>query len=869
MKQLLFFFFLLNITFAYAQCPTPGEISLKSQEEVNRFVRDYSDCKVLNGDLTIISSLITVGDDGTVFTPITDLSQLNFLESIRGNLTIAVDAVQINNFNALTSISGDLEITSSKNLIFVSSFNNLTSVNSIVIALNPNLQTINGFSNLLQVERNLEIGRSESLLEINGFENLLTIGGELNISLNEQLIKTPSFNNLKTIGNDLNFTSNPKLNLFNGLKALEIIGNDLNIENIKTIEGFDNLKLVRRFFIINGLNTEVIPSFNKLTNIGASFLIENTSILSISGFELLENVGDFFIREDDFKLNNNTALQQVKGFLSLIFIEGNFEVTNNPNMEDCSWMCNLLNKGKVTGEVNVSNNKGDCSNIATIIEICDPDFDDDGIANIIDEDDDNDGIKDILEGSGNVDTDKDGFPDSKDLDSDNDSCFDVIEAGFEDADQNGILGNSPDTVDIRGLISGESTGYTTPSDSNNNNIFDFQEDLLPNPGKSNFIETCFNAPEIDLFNVLLGNPDRGGVWSPALSSGNSTFNPKIDVPGVYTYTQFDPLCGARSAQIEVKFPSNLRAGISVEILSCKEKGIINLFDELEGNPTPGGKWEPQLVGGGDFFNPDLDKEGTYTYTIDDKFCGKIKADVTIKVSSKPNTGVNSKLTICELSNKVNLFDVLEGNPDSGGTWTYNNLLVSNILDPSTATSGIYTYTIDNGVCGSSSSNVEVDIIKNATINNVNIVVNDFSSKNNSITINIFSTREYEYSLDGISYQNENTFNNLNGGKQTIFVKGKDGCEFYQETIFIKTYPVFFSPNSDGVNDFWQLNNFPEDDYQIFIYNRFGRLIKQLNTRKETWDGTENGKLLSSSNYWFKVLRKNGEVLFGNFSLIRK
>ena len=71
------------------------------------------------------------------------------------------------------------------------------------------------------------------------------------------------------------------------------------------------------------------------------------------------------------------------------------------------------------------------------------------------------------------------------------------------------------------------------------------------------------------------------------------------------------------------------------------------------------------------------------------------------------------------------------------------------------------------------------------------------------------------------------------------MKGKDGCEFYQETIFIKTYPVFFSPNSDGVNDFWQLNNFPEDDYQIFIYNRFGRLIKQLNTRKETWDGLEN------------------------------
>ena len=42
-----------------------------------------------------------------------------------------------------------------------------------------------------------------------------------------------------------------------------------------------------------------------------------------------------------------------------------------------------------------------------------------------------------------IDTDGDNISDHSDLDSDNDSCFDVTEAGFEDADKDGVLGSSP------------------------------------------------------------------------------------------------------------------------------------------------------------------------------------------------------------------------------------------------------------------------------------------------------------------------------------------------------------------------------------------------------------------------------------------
>lgn len=870
MRRLLYVFLLLKITVAFSQCPDPGEIFLRSQEDVDAFTTNFSDCKVIDGNLIIISSLINATDDGEILTPITNLSNLNFLEEVKGDLIVSVEEDILDNFQQLKKVAGKLEITACKSLIEINSFQNLETSNSILIALNANLLKVSGFNNLETINESLEIGRLENLKEVIGFDNLKTIGGQLNVSLNNNLEQLPSFNNVVEINNDLNFTSNPKLKLFDGLKKLELIGNDLNVEKIETIRGFDNLKNINRFFNIIGLEVKEIPSFNNLKSIGASFTINNTSVTSIVGFDLLENVGNIFILEDRFQLSNNLELQQTIGFLSLSLVDGNFVVINNPKMLDCSWMCNLLNNGKITGQANVANNGGDCSDINLIIEKCDPDFDDDGVANVIDDDDDNDGILDALEGGGNLDSDKDGFPDSKDLDSDNDGCFDVVEAGFLDGDNNGTLGNIPDTVDIRGIIIGETTGYTNPLDTNSNSIFDFQEDTLPNPGKNNIVEICFNYPKIDLFNQLLGTPDRGGYWSPALSSGTGEFDPQNDTEGIYTYIHNDPLCGERSAKVQVTFPSKLRAGKNREVFTCVEGGNINLFSLLEGNPTPGGVWVPQMSSETSIFNPNIDPPGVYSYVVSDDLCGDVQANITVSVSEKPNTGKNKKIVLCEFANPFILFDVLEGNPNPGGVWTLNDNPVSVFFDPSTSKSGVYKYTIDNGNCGFSSTELDIEVIKNEAIDNVTITINDFSATNNNIIINTNNpSRVYEYSLDGISYQRENKFNNLKGGYHTVYLKGVDGCQFYEETIFIKSYPIFFSPNSDGVNDTWQIDNFPDEDYQIYIYNRFGKQIKYLKNKNEFWDGTESGKLLASNNYWFKLVRQNGQILFGNFSLLRK
>ena len=123
------------------------------------------------------------------------------------------------------------------------------------------------------------------------------------------------------------------------------------------------------------------------------------------------------------------------------------------------------------------------------------DCDNDQVANTIDLDDDNDGILDSDEGF--VDTDLDGTPDHLDLDADGDNCFDVIESGAEDVDQDGLLGSSPVNVDAQGRVVGAG-GYQSPNDQNTNGIFDFQEITAPLTWQLQPIERVNFAPSMQV-----------------------------------------------------------------------------------------------------------------------------------------------------------------------------------------------------------------------------------------------------------------------------------------------------------------------------------------------------------------------------------
>ncbi|UOK41162.1 MULTISPECIES: T9SS type B sorting domain-containing protein [Flavobacterium] len=168
-------------------------------------------------------------------------------------------------------------------------------------------------------------------------------------------------------------------------------------------------------------------------------------------------------------------------------------------------------------------------------------------------------------------------------------------------------------------------------------------------------------------------------------------------------------------------------------------------------------------------------------------------------------------------------------------------------------------------------------VKNFTVVNSNaatiaeIITSDWTNNQNTITVLLTgnSAGDYVYSLDGTHYQSSNTFTGLQSGEYIVYVKDKNGCGIKSEDFYLLMYPKFFTPNGDGYNDYWKIVlSEKEPNMKIMIFDRFGKLMKELGADSQGWDGTFSGSPVPSSDYWFVVERQNGKEYRGHFSLKR-
>ncbi|WP_406685625.1 T9SS type B sorting domain-containing protein [Seonamhaeicola sp. MEBiC1930] len=81
-------------------------------------------------------------------------------------------------------------------------------------------------------------------------------------------------------------------------------------------------------------------------------------------------------------------------------------------------------------------------------------------------------------------------------------------------------------------------------------------------------------------------------------------------------------------------------------------------------------------------------------------------------------------------------------------------------------------------------------------------------------------------------------------------------------------PKFFTPNGDGINDIWIVPNPINRIKYVCIFNRYGKLLKQLNDLSEGWNGTFNGIPLAKDDYWYNIVYNDGKNTTGYFSLVR-
>ncbi len=117
----------------------------------------------------------------------------------------------------------------------------------------------------------------------------------------------------------------------------------------------------------------------------------------------------------------------------------------------------------------------------------------------------------------------------------------------------------------------------------------------------------------------------------------------------------------------------------------------------------------------------------------------------------------------------------------------------------------------------------------------------------------------------MSFQKENIYFVKEGGDILIKIKDSSNCYEISKTITIWKYPAFFTPNGDGVNDTWSINT--SKNIKVVIFDRFGKLIKQLKTG-DNWDGNINSQLLLANDYWFVIYYDENKTFRGHFSLLR-
>lgn len=189
-----------------------------------------------------------------------------------------------------------------------------------------------------------------------------------------------------------------------------------------------------------------------------------------------------------------------------------------------------------------------------------------------------------------------------------------------------------------------------------------------------------------------------------------------------------------------------------------------------------------------------------------------------------------------------------------------------------STSGNYSVTVrENHVLIPYCESIkDFTVVKSNIATVLKVVPIDWTVNQNSITVLLTgnSVGDYEYSLDGIHYQDSNTFTGLESGEYTVYVKDKNGCGIQPEDFYLLMYPKFFTPNGDGYNDVWKIQlSEKEVNLTVKIFDRFGKLLKALDNTTG-WDGTFNGQELPSTDYWFTVIRADGKEYRAHFALKR-
>ncbi|MGC4039610.1 MAG: T9SS type B sorting domain-containing protein [Flavobacterium sp.] len=219
-------------------------------------------------------------------------------------------------------------------------------------------------------------------------------------------------------------------------------------------------------------------------------------------------------------------------------------------------------------------------------------------------------------------------------------------------------------------------------------------------------------------------------------------------------------------------------------------------------------------------------------------------------------------------------DAAVGNlPITTYSWTNGSSAPSVTISDVGATNISVTATNNYGSCNANpfscsvSKSITVNIADVPEIDHID--TSDWTDNENSLSVVTTTQGAFEYSIDGVNFQDSPRFEHLLPGLYTVYVRDTGGCRMVTEVVWLLNYPKFFTPNGDGYNETWYVRNAGyEPDFHVYIFDRYGKLITSIISGGPGWDGTLNGKRLFADDYWFTAYRQDGRIHRGHFTLKR-
>jgi gliding motility-associated-like protein len=192
-------------------------------------------------------------------------------------------------------------------------------------------------------------------------------------------------------------------------------------------------------------------------------------------------------------------------------------------------------------------------------------------------------------------------------------------------------------------------------------------------------------------------------------------------------------------------------------------------------------------------------------------------------------------------------------------WFFNGALIpgANLSYYTAIAIGTYSVIATNRVTGCKSSQVFGTVIEAVQATDFFTSIEDTFTQHNVMTVVVQGgTGPFLYQLDNGPIQTSNVFYQVPSGVHNVTVTDDTSCTQITKIVTVMGYPRFFTPNSDGNHDHWNIyyyNDLPEA--QVYIFDREGKFLKQFDPSGLGWDGTYNGHMVPATDYWFLVKYK--------------